>query len=156
MTSILTQSQYQTIVVNGISLLQYAMPQPFLRQQVYDPTWTDPSYAEYKQKRVVPAIGSIIRNPDNTALWVVGINDDYTPVYDNFQSTSQTDDAVSFLTTDNARLSLYVDDRSSPSRVRPDGKMLITGLSPRSYRLLRNPNSSSPEGITYYKDTTGN
>ena len=154
MTSLLNQAQYVTIEVNGISLLQYAMPQPFLRQQVYDPTWGDPSYATYTQKRVIPAVGSLIKNPDGTALWVRAINADYTPVYDDFKTTATTD-AVSFYTTDNARLSLYVDDRSSPARVRPDGKMLITGLSPRSYCLTRNPNSANPEVISYYKDTTG-
>ena len=154
MSSLLAQSQYTTIVVNGISLLQYAMPQQFLRQQVYDPTWGDPSYAQYTQKRVIPAVGSLVKNPDDTAVWVTAINADYTPVYEDFKTTTSTD-AVSFYTTDNARLSLYVDDRSTPSRVRPDGKMLITGISPRSYRLTRYPNTAQSEVISYYKDTTG-
>lgn len=155
MTALLNQDQYRVIMVGDVALLQYAMPQTFLRQQVYDPTWGDPTYATFTGKRVIPAIGSIIKNPDDTAVWVVGIRADYTPIYDDFKTTGATDQDVSFYTTDTDRLALYVDNRSSPNLVRPDGKLLITGLSPRSYRLIKNPTSVAPEVISYYKDTTG-
>lgn len=155
MTTLLSQGLAVAVTIDDISLLKYSMPQPFLRQQVYDPTWGDPSYAKFTGKRVIPAVGSLIKNPDDTAVWVVGLNDDFTPIYDDFKTTGATDEDVSFYTVDTERLALYVDTRATPTRVKPDGKMLVTGLSPRSYRLIRNPNSDTPEVISNYKDTTG-
>ena len=80
---------------------------PCLREQVYDKTNTTQEYLSYAGKRIVPLVGTIVKNTDGTPLWVSAIdNTDYTPSYMNFIVDSTTINGVSFYNTDNGRFSL--------------------------------------------------
>ena len=129
----------------------------WLKDQVYDPTNTDASYLSYAGKRIVPLVGSIVKQSDGTPLWVTAINSvNYTPSYQNFVVDSTTVNGISFYNTDNGRFSVYFDTRTNPYVATPDGKLLVAGLSPRSYQMVRYPGTSNETVISQYYDTTGN
>lgn len=143
-------------VIDPTSLLFATSITVWLREEVYDPTNTDSSYLTYAGKRVVPLVGSIVKNTDGTPLWVKAIDDTtYTPSYQNFIVDSTTINGVSFYNTDNGRFSLYFDTRTTPYVATPDGKLIVEGLSPRSYQMVRYPGTSNETVISQYYDTTG-
>lgn len=156
MTDLVTVPQTTLVMVGDIALLQESVPRPVDRAQIYDPTWGDPSYALWSGKRIIPAPGSIAKDPDGTPHWVASIDPvTYYPTYVDFKVSDDSVSGVSFYTLDNARFALYVDTRTSPYTVLPDGKLVVEGVSPRSYRLVRNANTNQREVISRYRDITG-
>ena len=144
-------------VIDPTSLLFAKEIGVWLREQIYDPTNTTAAYLSYAGKRIVPLVGSIVKNTDGTPLWVSAIdNVTYTPTYMNFIVDSTTINGVSFYNTDNARFTVYYDTRTSPYVATPDGKLIPEGLSPRSYRMVRYPGTVNETVISQYYDTTGN
>lgn len=156
MTALITTPQTTVVMVGDIALYQESVPRPIPREQIYDPTWGDPSYAAFAGKRIIPAIGSIAKDPDGTPHWVTAIDPKtYYPTYEDFKVDDDTS-GVSLYAMDNSRFSLYVDTRTSPAAAVPDGKVVVEGVSPRSYRLIRFANTANQATISQYRDTTGN
>jgi hypothetical protein len=147
-------------VVNPIlavtALLAPLMPDIYQRNMIYDPTWDDPSYNDYVGKRIVPAVGSLVRDPDETGLWVTGIDPvTFIPSYTAIAITSDNDSITSLLNYGNTVMRVYGDYRSLPYPVTPDNKAIFIGKSPRFYTLTRYPNTADETIISQYFDTTG-
>lgn len=126
------------------------------RAAIYDPTWEDPSYANYQGQKIVPAVGSIVQDSDLTPLWVISIDQiTYVPTYTAVPLSTQNDNVVSMLNWGNAVLRLYIDYRNAPYPVTPDSKCIFIGKSPRFYTLSRYPNTAQETIISQYYDQSG-
>lgn len=138
------------------ALLRPLMPGVYSRQQIYDPTWDDPNYNAGGGQLIVPAIGSIVRDTDESPLWVVGVDEvTYVPSYIAVPLSTDNDNVVSMLNYGNTVLRLYVDYRALPYPVTPDSKCIFIGKSPRFYTLSRYPGTDNESVISQYFDTTG-
>lgn len=149
-----------TSVVNPIlsptALLRPQMPGVYNRNQVYDPTYNDPSYANYQGQRIVPAVGSLVRDSDQTPLWVVAIDPvSFIPAYQSVPLATDNDNVVSLLNYGNTVFRLYGDYRKLPYPVTPDSKCIFIGKSPRFYTLSRYPNSERESVISQYFNASG-
>lgn len=138
------------------ALLRPQMPGVYSRVMIYDPTYTNPDYTSYLGQRIVPAVGSIVRDSDETPLWVTGIDDvTYVPSYEAIPLSTENDNVVSLLNYGNTVLRLYVDYRALPYPVTPDSKCIFIGKSPRFYTLTRYPDTDKESVISQYFDATG-
>ena len=138
------------------ALLRATMPAVYAREMIYDPTWDDPAYNTYSGQRVIPAVGSIVKDTDITALWVIEVDPvTYVPTYTAVSLSTQNDDVVSLLNYGNSVLRLYVDHRELPYPASPDAKCVFIGKSPRFYRLTRYPGQPNQTIISQYFDSTG-
>ena len=143
-------------VLPPTALLKPVMPGIYNRAQIYDVTYTDASYAAYAGQRIVPAIGSLVRDIDETPLWVIAIDDvTYVPSYTTVPLSSENDNVVSLLNYGNTVFRLYVDYRALPYPVTPDSKCIFIGKSPRLYTLSRYPGTSHESIISKYYNSTG-
>lgn len=137
-------------------LLRPTMPGVYNRAMIYDPTWDDPSYNAYLGQKIVPAIGSLVKDTDGTPLWVIGITEEFIPVYTNVLLGSQNDNVVSLLNYGNSLLRLYVDNRDQPYPATVDSKCVFFGKSPRFYSLTRFEGTPDETVVSQYFDSTGN
>lgn len=138
------------------ALLHPVMPGVYSRSTIYDPTWTDPSYNAGGGQLIVPAVGSLVRDVDETPLWVIAINPvTYVPSYQAVPLSTDNDNVVSILNYGNTVLRLYIDYRALPYPVTPDSKCIFLGKSPRFYTLTRYPNTAQESVISQYFDQTG-
>ncbi len=143
-------------VLPPTALLRPLMPGVYSRQQVYDPTWDDPNYNASGGQLIVPAVGSIVRDTDESPLWVVGVDEvTFVPSYIAVPLSTDNDNVVSMLNYGNTVLRLYVDYRVLPYPVTPDSKCIFIGKSPRFYTLSRYPGTENESVISQYFDTTG-
>ena len=136
-------------------LLRPTMPNVYLRNMIYDPTWNDPSYNSYIGQKIVPALGSLVKDTDGTPLWVIGITDTLVPVYTNVLLGDQNDNVVSLLNYGNSLLRLYVDNRAEPFPATVDSKCVFLGKSPRFYSLTRFEGTVNETVISQYFDSSG-
>jgi hypothetical protein len=141
-------------ILDETLLYKAALPAIYERNQIYDPTWEDPSYANYSGKRIVPAVNSIVRDTDNSQLWVVAVSTANIPSYIAVPSLSDDVSVASLLNYGNAKLRLYIDRRAAPYPVTIDSKCRFLGKSPRSYRLSRYPGQSNQTIISQRYDAT--
>lgn len=143
-------------VLQPTALLRVQMPAVYNRAQVYDPTWNDPSYGSTPGQKIVPAVGSLVRDVDGTGLWVTAI-DPVTlyPSYLAMSSDNQNDNVVSLINFGNSQFRLYGDYRAAPYPVTPDSKCIFIGKSPRLYTLSRYPGTAKETIISKYYDATG-
>jgi len=147
-------------IVNEIeattALLRPQMPGVYRRNMIYDPTWDDASYNEYTGQRIVPAVGSLVRDSDDTPLWVVSVNNvTFIPSYVAVPLSTVNDNAVSMLNFGNSTLRLYVDYRNQPYPATVDSKCIFIGKSPRFYKVTRYPRTSQEKVISQYFDISG-
>ena len=138
------------------ALLRPLMPGIYNRNEVYDPTWTDPSYAAYQGNRVVPYPTSIVKDTDGTPLWVLATDPvTFVPSYSAIPLSTENENVVSLLNYGNTVLRLYVDNRAAPYPATPDSKCVFIGKSPRYYTLTRYAGTTSETIISQYFDSTG-
>lgn len=143
-------------ILNATALLRPQMPGVYRRNMIYDPTWGDPSYTEYSGQRIVPAIGSVVKDVDNTPLWVVSTDPvTYIPTYTAIPLSTVNDNVVSLLNYGNTTLRLYVDYRNAPYPATVDSKCIFIGKSPRFYSLTRYPRTPQQTIISQYFDLSG-
>lgn len=139
-----------------VALLRVQMPDVFLRESIYDPTWDNPAYNTYQGQRIVPAVGSLVKDPDGTALWVVAV--DPTTLYPSYDAVTigeQNDNVLSMINWGNSDLRLFVDHRKAPYPVTPDTKCIFIGKSPQTYTLSRYPGTPQETLISQYFSSTG-
>jgi hypothetical protein len=138
------------------ALLRSMMPGIYQRNMIYDPTWNDPSYALYKQSKIVPAEGSLVRDTDQTPLWVSAIDPvTFIPTYTTAAVSSDNFNVTSLLNMGNTTMRLYADYRALPYPVTPDNKAVFLGKTPRFYTLVRYPNTDRETVVSQYFDTDG-
>lgn len=138
------------------ALLHPQMPGVYNRNMIYDPTWGDPSYAEYTGMRIVPAVGSVVKDVDNGPLWVISVDPvTHISTYTAMPLSTANDNVVSLLNYGNSVLRLYVDYRNAPYPATVDSKCIFIGKSPRSYSLTRYPRTPQQTIISQYFDSTG-
>lgn len=138
------------------SLYIAQMPDIYIRNMIYDPSWGDPSYGEYEGTRIVPAKGSIVQDTNYGQLWVINVDPvTHVPTYMPVPQVNDNDSVTSMLNYGNALLRLYVDKRAMPYRVVVDSKCRFIGKSPRYYRLTRYPGTSNASVISQYFDVSG-
>lgn len=139
------------------ALLKAQMPAVYRRFQIYDPTWGDPSYdANPQSVKIVPAVGSLVQDSDETPLWVVAIDPvTFYPSYQEVPLSTENDNVVSMLNYGNSVLRLYLDYRATPYPATPDSKCIFIGKSPRFYTLTRYAGTLQETVISQYFDTTG-
>lgn len=149
-----------SVTVNPIlpptSLLRPQMPDIYLRSMIYDPTWDNPTYGKSTLQQIVPAVGSLVRDVDDTPLWVAAIDDvTLIPTYTVVPLSTENENVVSLLNYGNTVLRLYVDYRTAPYPASPDPKCIFIGKSPRTYTLTRYPNTAKESIISQYYDSNG-
>lgn len=149
-----------TSVVNPIlpitALLRPQMPAIYERATIYDPTWDSPAYAAYTGQRVVPAVSSLVRDVDESLLWVVAIDPTTLfPTYLSVPRSDTNDNVVSLLDYGNSLLRLYGDYRALPYPVTPDSKCVVLGKSPRFYTLVRHAGTPQESIISQYFNSGG-
>jgi hypothetical protein len=139
------------------ALLRPQMPAVYTRPMIYDPTWGNTvAYNSYVGQRIVPAVGSLVRDTDETPLWVTSVNDvTLVPVYTAVPLSSENDNVVSLLDYGNTVFRLYVDYRALPYPATPDGKCIFIGKSPRFYTLTRYSGTPQESVISQYFDANG-
>ena len=147
-------------IVNSVlaptALLRPLMPSIYNRNQIYDFTWDDPSYNDNQGSYIVPAVGSIVRDTDETPLWVIAIDPvTYLPSYTAIPLSTENDNVVSLLNYGNTVLRLYIDYRALPYPITVDSKCIFIGKSPRFYTLTRYPRTPQESIISQYFDSTG-
>lgn len=139
------------------ALLHPDMPDVYNRNMIYDPRYANNAdYNNYVGKRIVPQPGSLVRDSDNTPLWVVSVDPvTHLPEYTSVPLGAENDNVVSLLNYGNSVLRLYVDYRHAPYPVTPDAKCVFIGKSPRFYTLTRNPGTAQASVISSYYDAAG-
>lgn len=138
------------------ALLRPQMPQLYLRQMIYDPTWNDPSYNAYLGQKIVPAVGSIVQDSDDTPLWVEAVDPvTFVPSYTAVPLSTENENVVSLLNYGNTTFRLYVDYRAKPYPATPDSKCIFIGKSPRYYTLTRYPDTANESVISQRYDANG-
>lgn len=143
-------------VITSLSLLKAQDPDVYRREMIYDPTWNDPAYAAYGDQKIIPAVGSLVKDTDNTPLWVTAVDPvTFVPTYEAVPLSTENDNVVSLLNWGNSVFRLYVDYRAEPYPATPDPKCLFIGKSPRFYTLTRFPNTAQATIISKYYDSTG-
>jgi len=143
-------------ILNPTALLRPSLPGVYLRAWIYDPDFDDPSYSAYTGQKIVPAVGSIVQDTDETPLWVIAIDPvTLVPTYTAIPLSTENDNVVSMLNYGNSVLRLYGDYRNAPYPVTPDSKCIFLGKSPRFYTLTRYPGTSQASIVSQYYDSTG-
>jgi hypothetical protein len=143
-------------VLDTTALLIPQMPGVYRRAMIYDPTWADSSYDTYSGTRIVPALGSVVQDTDDTPLWVIAVDSvTHIPTYTHIPLTTENDNVVSLLNYGNSTLRLYVDTRALPYPATVDSKCIFLGKAPRFYTLSRYPGTSNETIISQYFDNTG-
>lgn len=126
------------------------------RTQVYDPGFADEAYLADLRQKIVPYVGSIVRDIDETPLWVTGIDSvTLVPSYTALPLSTNNDAVVSMLNYGNSVLRLYVDYRALPYPATPDSKCIFIGKSPRFYSLTRYTGTPQETIVSQYFDATG-
>lgn len=138
-----------------IALLHPADKRIYKRAEIYDPTWTDPSYSNPSTQKIVPQVGSLVQDVDGTPLWVVEVDESFIPSYSSVKLSTENDNVISLLNYGNSQLRLFVDYRKAPYPATPDPKCIFIGKSPRFYTLTRHPGTSQESIISQYYDATG-
>lgn len=143
-------------VLSPTALLRPQMPGVYRREMIYDPTWEDSAYNAYIGQRIVPAVSSVVKDTDETPLWVIAI-DPVTmfPTYQAIPLSTTNDNVVSMLNYGNATFRYYVDYRNAPYPATPDSKCIFIGKSPRFYTVSRYPRSAQETIISQYFDVSG-
>lgn len=143
-------------IIPPTALLRPQMPGVYLRSMIYDPTYSDPSYNAYVGQRIIPAVGSVVQDIDETPLWVIEIDSvTFIPTYQAIPLSTENDNVVSMLNYGNTVLRLYTDYRHAPYPATPDSKCIFIGKSPRFYTLTRYPRTNQQTVISQYYDNTG-
>lgn len=138
------------------ALLKPQMPGVYRREMIYDPTWADPAYAAYTGQKIVPAVGSVVKDSDDTPLWVVSVDPvTFIPSYLAIPLSTVNDNAVSLLNFGNSVLRMYVDYRNAPYPITVDSKCIFIGKSPKFYSLKRYPRTPQETVISQYFDISG-
>lgn len=143
-------------ILSVTALLRPLMPAVYKREQIYDPTYADPSYAAYTAQKIVPQIGSLVQDADETPLWVISVDPTtFIPTYSVVPVTTENDNVISMLDYGNSLLRLYIDRRALPYPITVDSKCVFLGKSPRFYTLSRLPGTPNESVISQYFDSTG-
>jgi hypothetical protein len=125
------------------------------RSQIYDPTFTDDAYLADLRQKIVPYPGSLVRDVDETPLWVTGVDPvTMVPSYVAVPLSTNNDAVVSMLNYGNSVLRLYLDYRALPYPATPDAKCIFIGKSPRFYSLTSNTGTAQESVVSQYFDST--
>ena len=138
-------------MTQSVILFQDKRPDSLFLHQVYDPD-IDGEYVENNGK-LIPKPGSLVIEKSTGNLYYVSFVDERyksTLLPCRLVITSEGEEVVKILSYGNDKFYLFYDDRTKPTKLNIDGKLIVFGASLAEYRLVKTNSSKETEIISIY------
>lgn len=141
-------------MADEISLYTENRPGFYPMADIYDP--------DTGQGNVVPKVKSLVIDAPNGGhlYWVKAVNSVTHKVTYELAKILITDenagDQISVVSYGNDTFRIYTDSRNNPTRLQPDSRLVVYGVSATTYRLVMDRGGANEKTISRYYDAGGN
>lgn len=144
-----------TIDTSTIVLLKDQKPDSLFLSQMYDPD-IDGAYVDGSAK-LIPKPGSLVIDENNSGslYYVASLDERYKATLKPCKIVVNSEDSevVKVLSYGNDKFYLFFDDRTKPTKLTIDHKLIVFGSGLSEYRLVRTNSSGKTEVISAYINT---